>query len=280
MEGGLVRLRAIVDHLTPSERKIALYILEHPERIVQASVAQLSEWSGGSTAAIIRLCKSMDVSGFQELKLKVAGDLHGTDTNYEYNEIRPHDSIQSIINSISSNYIQSIKDTVKILDVNLIEKAVEALLHANRIFFFGMGASNLIAIDAQYKFMRINKTSFSFADPHIQISSATTLKQDDVVVGISYSGETDFVVKCLKHARKSGSTTISITRLSDNTLSSYADIPIKMTSTEKEIRSGALSSRITQLNVIDILYLGVVSRNYEESIDYLQKSRKAVHEKE
>jgi DNA-binding MurR/RpiR family transcriptional regulator len=279
MEGGLIRLRAILNVLTPSERKIAQYIVDHPEQIVQASVAQLSEWSGGSSAAIIRLCKSLGVSGFQELKLKVAGDLIGQN-KLEYNEIQPYDSMQSIINSVSANHIQSIEDTMKILDPELIEKAVEAILRANRVFFYGMGASNLIATDAQYKFLRINKTCFSFGDPHIQVSSATTLKEDDTVIGISYSGETEHVVSCLKLAQARGATTISITKLGNNSLCEYSHIPLMTSSTENEIRSGATSSRITQLNVIDILYLGVVSRNYDASITYLEKSRRAVHGKE
>ncbi|TXK83608.1 MurR/RpiR family transcriptional regulator [Paenibacillus sp. N3.4] len=277
MDGGLVRLREILGDITPSEKKIAKYILQHPEQTVQMSVALLAEASGGSPAAIIRLCKSMSVTGFQELKLKVAGDLQGNKA-FNYKEIQPDDSIENIINSVSSNNIQSIKDTVKILDVSMISKAVDALQNANRIFFYGIGASNLIAMDAQYKFLRISRMSFSFADPHLQIGSSTSLQENDVAVGISYSGETAQVISCLNYARECNATTISITKWGTNTLSSYADIPLMITSTENEIRSGATSSRITQLNVIDILYLGVASRSYDQSVTHLEKSRKAIRE--
>ena len=133
MKGGLVRLRALLDDLTPSERKIGAYILEHPQETVQSSVAQLSERSGGSPAAIIRLCKSLGVNGFQELKLKIAGDLQ-TNEQYQYTEIRPKDSVESIIQHVSTNNIQSIKDTVHILDSKLVDQAVNMLDKANRIF--------------------------------------------------------------------------------------------------------------------------------------------------
>lgn len=277
MKGGLVRLRALLDDLTPSERKIGAYILEHPQETVQSSVAQLSERSGGSPAAIIRLCKSLGVTGFQELKLKIAGDLQ-TNEQYQYTEIRPKDSVESIISHVSTNNIQSIKDTVHILEPRLVDQAVNMLNEANRIFFYGVGASNLIALDAHYKFMRINRTSFSFADPHMQISSATTLREDDVVVCISYSGETSNVISCLKHAREGGAGTISITKWGSNTLSSLADVPLMITSMESDIRSGATSSRIAQLNVIDILYLAIASRGYNQSVQYLEKSRQAIQE--
>lgn len=112
----------------------------------------------------------------------------------------------------------------------------------------------------------------------MQISSATTLREDDAVVCISYSGETSNVISCLKHAHDGGAATISITKWGSNTLSSMADVPLMITSTESDIRSGATSSRIAQLNVIDILYLAIASRDYNQSVEYLEKSRQAILE--
>ncbi len=277
MNGGLVRLREVYASITPSEKKVADYILNHPEKLIDLSVAQLAKESGGSQAAIIRLCKSLGLKGYQELKIKVLGDLYDSEPD-GYHEIRPKDSIAAIINNVSGNNIQSIKDTVKILDSAMVERAVQAIHQAQRVFFFGLGASNLIAQDAQYKFMRINKTCFSFPDPHMQLTSAVTLTGDDAAVGISYSGETAHVIACLKNARENGAVTLSITKYGNNSVSAHADIPLFISSTENEIRSGAMSSRITQLNVIDILYLGVASLNYEKSRFYLEKSKEAIDE--
>ncbi|AJY75480.1 MurR/RpiR family transcriptional regulator [Paenibacillus beijingensis] len=276
MNGGLVRLREIMNDITPSERKVADYILANPQDLVTMSVAELSWHSGGSQAAVIRLCKSAGFKGYQELKLKVAGDLQQQGEGGGYQEINPTDSIERIIENVSNNNIQSIRDTLKILNPDHITKAVEALLRASRIYFYGIGASNLIAVDAQHKFMRINKTSFSFDDPHMQLVSSVMLSKDDVVVGISYSGESVTTLECVRKARELGATTITITRYGNTSLSQLADIPLFISSTENEIRSGATSSRITQLNVIDILYLCVASREYDKSVAYLEKSRSIV----
>ncbi|WP_090675465.1 MurR/RpiR family transcriptional regulator [Paenibacillus tianmuensis] len=280
MHGGLVRLREILEGLNPSEKKVAEYVLAHPGRMIELSVAQLAEASGASQAAIIRLCKSMGVKGYQDFKLKVAGDLRETGGVQGYQEIRPQDSIATIVQHVSNNNIQSIHDTVKILDLEQVSKAVQALHQAKRIYFFGIGASNLIGQDAQQKFLRINRTCFCFADPHVQLASAVTLTEEDVAVGISYSGETKEVIAALKAARENGAVTIGITKYGSTTLTQYTDIPLCISSTENEIRSGAMSSRITQLNVIDILYLGVASNNYEQSAMYLDRSRQAIRELE
>ena len=260
---------------------MAAYILEHPHEMIEQSVAQLAANSGASQAAIVRLCKSLGVKSYQELKLKVAGDLQEqrqSEADTGYRDIRPNDSIEAIIRNVSDNNIQSIRDTVKILDAAALERAVAALDGAKRIFFFGVGASNLIAMDAQQKFLRINKTSLSFPDPHVQLTSAVTMTPEDAAVGISYSGETREIVRALSIAKEHGSRTISITKYGDNAVSRTADIPLFTSSSETEIRSGAMASRISQLNVIDILYIGVASRNYEKSVQYLEESRRAIRQ--
>lgn len=276
MNGGLVRLREVYDTLNPSERKVATFILQYPNQMIELSGSELAAKSGASQAAIVRLCKTMGLKGYQDLRLKVAGDLQEPEKSGGYQEISPDDSIATIIQNVSNNNIQSIRDTLKILDVEMVEKAVELLHQAKRIYFFGVGASNLIAMDAQQKLLRINKVSFSFADPHVQLTAAVTLTEEDAAVFISYSGETAEVIRAAALAKESGCKSISITKYGESTLSKHVDIPLFTSSTENEIRSGAMSSRITQLNVIDILYLGVASRNYEQSVKYLEQTRKAI----
>jgi DNA-binding MurR/RpiR family transcriptional regulator len=283
VNGGLVRLKELFHSLTPSEKKVAEYILSHPDHMIELSIAQLAESSGASQAAIVRLCKSMGLKGYQDLKIKVAGDLQlqqHTPAGNGYQEIRPGESVQNIIQYVSSNNVQSILDTVKILDPVKVTQAVEALVKAKRIFFYGMGASNLIALDAQQKFLRINRNAFAFADPHVQLTSTVTLSADDVAVGISYSGETRQIISALKSAKNHGAATISISKYGHNALSSYADYPLFISSTEHEIRSGAMASRISQFTVIDMLYLGVASQGYEESVQYLEESRKLIQDLE
>lgn len=278
MNGGIVRLREILDDITPSERKVADFILQHPGEMIGLSIAELSRRSGGSQAAVVRLCKSAGFKSYQELMLKVAGDLQeGQEEPGGYQEIRPHDSVDAIIHNVTNNNIQSIRNTVKVLDKHMVEQAIGALGRAERIFFFGIGASNLIAQDAQHKFLRINKPSFSFADPHLQLTTSVLLTERDAAVGISYSGKTDYVISGMKAAKEAGAVTICITKYGNSPLSEIADIQLYTSSTENDIRSGATASRITQLNIIDMLYLGVASRSYDQSVDYLEKSRAMIN---
>src|SRR5690606_14827836 len=95
----------------------------------------------------------------------------------------------------------------------------------------------------------------------------------------SFSGETVEVVNLMEIANKRRMKTISITKYGANPVSELAQIPL-FTSARKEatFRSGATSSRIAQLHVIDILYMTVVTKTYENSIQYIDQTRTAIDE--
>ena len=277
MKGILIKLEESLKQLTPSERKAAQYILEHPEEVLNQTVAELSQKSGASQAAIIRLCKSLNIEGYPELKLKVAADFYQNEIR-GYKDVSRDDSVKTMIQSVINNTIHSIHETATLIDEEEIINAVQALSHAEKIHFYGVGASNLVAQDAQRKFLRINKLCMSFNDHHLQVACASSLTEKDVAVAISYSGKTPEVALALKHAKQAGATTISITNSGDCELNTYADISLYVASTQSNIKAGATTSRISQMIIIDVLFHGVLNLTFDQSIMYLEKSRQAVRE--
>ena len=278
LKGGLRLIKETIDTISPSERLAAQYILENPEKMVGMTVSELAEASGASQSAVIRLCKSLGLKGYQDLKLRVAGDLQNPTPGEEYKEISPTSDMKTIIASVSNNNVYSINETLNILDPEKMEEAVRLLEKAGRIDFYGTGASQLVAQDAQHKFMRINKTCTAYSDTHLQLTSAVTLTENDVAVAFSHSGETIQVIECIKAAKENGAKTIGITRYGANTIGNLVDVHIETLSTESDIRSAATSSRIVQLNIVDILYIAVAGHSYNESLAYLNKSRKAINQ--
>ncbi|TMV46905.1 MurR/RpiR family transcriptional regulator [Paenibacillus mesophilus] len=276
MNGGLVALKAILDQLKPSERKVADYILEYPKDVVKLSVQKLAEYSGVSEATIIRLSKTMNMKGFQELKLRIAGDLSSNLPSGTYEEIKMGATVEEIIQAVSNNNKQSIQDTVSVLSSEEVEKAAEALSKARKIDVYGMGASAVIAQDIHQKLSRINWWCQAYADFHAQLTSAVTLTENDVAFGISYSGQTDEIIQSLTEAKKQGATIITLTKFGSSPVAELGDIRLFTSSVEQSIRSGAMASRIAQLNVVDILFLTIASRQQDKVIPLLDKTRLAV----
>lgn len=270
-------MQEILDELKPSERKVAQFILAHPEDVVKLSVQKLAELSGVSEATIIRLARSLNMKGYQELKLRIAGDLNKQSAAVgSYQEIMMEGSVDSIMQAVSWNNIQSIQDTLSVLSSAEVSRAADALSRARKIDVYGVGASAVIAEDIKQKLSRINLWCEAYSDFHAQLTSAVHLSEQDVAFGISYSGQTEDIIQSLTEAKQQGATIISLTKFGSSPVADLANIRLFTSSVEKSVRSGAMASRIAQLNVIDILFIAMVSRQQENVIPLLEKTRLAV----
>jgi DNA-binding MurR/RpiR family transcriptional regulator len=277
MTGGLVMLSEMHSKLPPSERKIALYILENPQDSISLTASELGKRSSTSSAAVIRLCKSLDLKGFQDLKLRIAGDLQKTKVE-GFRDIEPNETVETIIEKMTNNSVHTIHETAELLVTEELERAVNVLKNAGTIHFFGVGASSIIAQDAQQKFLRIDKNATAFADLHMCATLVANAQKNDVVMGISFSGKTFEVAKILELANKKGVHTISLTKYGSSLVTDQADIKLYTSGTrEPTFRSGATSSRIAQLHVIDILFMCVASQEYEETISHLDETREMIN---
>lgn len=276
MTGGLVMLTEMRSSLPPSEKKIANYMIQHPKEVISLTANEIGKRSDTSGAAVIRLCKSLGLKGLPDLKLRIAGDLQKTKES-GLRDIEPNESVISIIDKMTTNTIQTIQETAELLDTHQLEKAVQALRKARKIHFFGIGASSIIAQDAMQKLLRIDKTAYAFSDLHMAATLVSTGDEQDVAVGISFSGQTREVKQFLEIANSRGMTTISLCKYGQSIVSEQADIPLYTSATkEPTFRSGATSSRIAQLQVIDILFMCVASHQYEETVTHLHETRAAI----
>ncbi len=270
----MLRIQEMMSNLTNKEQQIASYILDYSGDVVHMSIDELASACNVSVSSVVRLCKTLGYSGYKELCRVLSMDLAlNQQENITYTDVRPGDSIHNIIRSVSMNSVKAIENTMAVLDEAELEKAVEVISRARRVDFYGVGTSGTVALDAHNKFLRINKISIASADSHLQVLAATTLSPEDVVVLISYTGETKDILETADVIIQTGATIISITRYGRNPLSDRANIRLCSSASETLIRSATMGSRIGQLSIIDMLYTAVVSRDYDIARTHIDKTR-------
>jgi DNA-binding MurR/RpiR family transcriptional regulator len=274
--GGLKMIQNMLEQLPASERKIAEFILDNPQAILNSTVHDIGLQANTSGAAVIRLCKSLGLNGFQDLKVRIAGDLVKP-VEQGYRDIEPGESFFSIAQKTTSNSIQSIRDSEEMINYDELERAVHTLSTAQNVHFFGIGASNIIARDAQQKLLRVHKNATAFSDTHLVATLIANANKDDLVFGISHSGETPEVIKVMALAKERGVKTISLTKYGQSSVSALADIKLFTAySGEAPFRSAATSSRLAQLYIMDILFLSMATVQYEDTIHSIDKTREAI----
>jgi len=270
----LIKIRDMKDSLTPVEKMLADYILANVSEIPHLSIKNLAKASKTSDASVLRFCKTMGYGGYRSFIVSISTSIGSMNDEQkdQYTDIQPGDDLSTIISNISLNNCRSIEDTQSVLDRNEVAKAVKLLRGSNRIVFFGIGASGLVCQDAEQKFSRINKMCHAYTDGHSQLTAATLLGKGDVAIFISYSGDTVEILDTLEIAKKNGAHIIAITKINKSELADKANVLLGISTPEVTIRSGAMGSRIAMLTVIDILFAGVASAEYQNVKKYLTKT--------
>lgn len=277
-------VRARLEELRPSERRIAESLLADPSAFATRSVAEIAEGASTSTTTVVRFTRKIGYDRFKDFRHDLTEEnlrerLALAGTNAQSPDIVAGDTLDDIVAKVAANESLSIADTAQALDTEALTRAAAAVAGARRVDIFGVGASSIVAVDLQRKLSRIGRVALEWPDPHAAWTAAAILDQHAVAVAISHSGATADTVDFLRLAARSGATTIAITNHAESTLASSADIVLQTAARETAFRSGALGSRIAQLMVVDCLFIGVAQVDYEASTAALQRTFDAVRER-
>lgn len=259
------------------ELELAQYILENAEEVTHMSISELAKRSGTSTATVTRFSKALQCSGFPDLKMRLSTDLASKPDRGVYQDIVQGNSLHAVISAIEANHLRSISDTTKSIDIQSLSTAIDKLNQARKIDIYGVATSGVIAQDFYQKLIRIGKSATAFSDSHMQITSASSLTNEDVAVAISYSGETIETVDALRCAKEHGAFTISLSKYGKTTLSQEAHIALFSSSLEEGMRRGDMASRIAQLHMIDILFTGMITREFQPYVNNLEQSYQMIN---
>jgi len=270
-----VRMKQYSEDFTQSEQKISEYILKNQEEVVNLSAQELGEKTGTSPASIVRFSRKLGFSGFGELKIEIAKTTSSEDEELD-TIISPKDSVSDIAEKVVNRAVTSLKETYSLINIKDLEESINLMREAETIYLFGIGASSLVAMDLMYKLVRINKRVIFNIDSHLQLAAVVHITNKDVAIGISYSGKTREVNEGIIRAKEKGAKVISITNCNKNPLSSISDISLNIPNEERQLRFGAISSRMDQLALIDILFLGVAIGNFDKIEDMLMETKEIV----
>jgi DNA-binding MurR/RpiR family transcriptional regulator len=265
---------------TTTEKKVADYILEHIKDVIYMSITDLADACNVGESSVFRFCKTMRLKGYQEFKIVLAHSISlDEETPQLSGKITMKDTIGELSSKILSTNVSALTETFNLINENDISDAIDSMIKANRIHFFGVGSSLMTAMEAKNKFMRIiNKTECSI-DSHLQIMSAALMTESDVAILISYSGSTKDTIEVAKVAKERGAKIISITRFAKSPLTSYSDITLLCGANEGPLQGGSLSAKISQLYLLDLLYFEYFKRTNKESILNKESTAKSVIEK-
>ncbi|MET0695155.1 MAG: MurR/RpiR family transcriptional regulator [Propionibacteriaceae bacterium] len=272
----LIRVRGAMPNLRPAEQRVAQAVLADPARVSESSITSVARQCSTSETTVLRFCRAIGLAGYPELRIALARAAQWEESGHGgqpiTGQISATDSLEDVVSKITNADARAIEDTAAAMDLGVLKAAVDAVIRARRIDIYGSAASALVGQDLHHKLHRIGLVSFMWTEPHLALTSAAVLQKGDVAVGISHTGTTIDTIDMLRVARRRGATTLAITNFDGSPITEEADLLLVTAARETTFRSGAMSSRIAQLAIIDCLFAGVAQRSYDQAIQALEST--------
>ena len=265
------------DNLSNSEKAVLDYLIANKGTLKDLSVEGIAEATYTSPASVVRMCKKLGYNGFKEFKVDyiLANSKIEIPKDVEYQDvILMRENNEKSGRKAIENNIRALEDTLKLYSEKSLEKAAEIIMTARKTLLFGKGSSYLACKDLQMKLRRIDRFCIAQDDLHEQMIDITFADERDVVILISNSGETEEIVKSGIVARENNAKIISIVRAGKSLLSDIADLVLYTSALEGEFRSAAMTSRISQMAMIDALFTECAYFDLNRSVRKLERTYK------
>lgn len=271
------RIHLLDNKLTDVEKRIAAYILAHPEEVISATAKEIGEQTQSSAPSVVRFIKKIGYSSVNEFKLSINSEKNEK-REQKYDDVNLADSFEVTKRKLCNNAILTLEETSEVLKQEQIKTIVHLLEEKEVLFVFGIGASSIIAEDIYQKWGRIGKIIFFEKDLHILSAMLSSHQANSAIWLVSNSGQTREVIKAAQIAKKINIPIIAQTMLGKNPLSKLADHLIQ-TSIPKEafLRSAATNSLVAQLLVVDTIFYSFLQNN-EQYFEKIYNSRKLIEE--
>ncbi len=260
------------EHLTAAERQFAAYLEEHTGAVLQSSLQEVLTNAYVSKSMLLRFCKKLGLSGFKELKLRLAQESSqlpdAVDANFPFTE---KDSQKKISQRLQQLYANTIQDTMACLQLDQLWEIVLRLQKARHIAIFAQAQNSTLAENFQLRLMGLgHRVSFNEAE-YKQRCEALMADKDSVALILSYSGHIAFLSDLLKIFRERQVTTIWIGRAGNRQLEKATDYQLYISDKENlRHRIAQFASNLAMQYTLDLLYSCLFKANYQKNLQYIK----------
>ncbi|WP_342046203.1 MurR/RpiR family transcriptional regulator [Bacillus sp. OTU530] len=265
MENPILKLKEKVSELTETQRKVADYIIKNPLDVAFLTVDQLAGIVGTSTTTIMRLTFSLGYSGYTEFQKGLQEILRNRAAPQTRLEVNLKDLNQSDLwIRCAENQLQNIQSTVEMIPAETLDKTLEMIVSAERIFCTSVRSGLPVA---QYLTFGLNRLlgncDLIVADLSDWVDKGADLTSSDLVIAASFPRYARRIVEFVMTAKEKNAQVISITDSYSSPLVKYSDLILPCSSSSIAFHNSAISSMF----VADYL-ISAVAIKYQEKVKY------------
>ncbi|WP_102346055.1 MurR/RpiR family transcriptional regulator [Bacillus sp. Marseille-P3661] len=278
MSNVIDRVKKLLPTLPATLKRIANVVIDDPEFVVKDNLNGLAIKSKTSDAAVVRFAKRVGYKGFRDLQISLAYELGDSHTQMDQ-EIGLHASIETIVNVSSNANIHAVTESREFLNYTSVEKVINIIKKARIVHIFAQGINYSTGIDLSYNLMKLGILCNVYNDSYMHAVAGAISSPDDVALAISHRGSNKEVIESLTIARQHHAKTIALTTRVNSPITKIADISLCVAEKEIVFQGEPLTSRMSMMHLVDILFLGIAANMDGKSLQRLKEVKEVLNEK-
>lgn len=255
------------ENMSDINRLLANFFINSGREIEKLSARTIASKIFVDPSTVTRFCQFIGFSGYSEFKSAFLIELDYLERNFQ--DIDPNfpfnkgDNINKIASKIATLYKETVEDSLSLLHHDVLRTATQIISNASLIYMAMVGDSFEMAETFKNRMVKIGKTVIVERRTDNLYYDACQVPKDACFMLISYSGETELLIKVAKVLKNQQIPTVVLTSFGDNTLASMFDNVIRLSTREKLVENvGNFSSLISISFVLDALYASIFQTNY------------------
>jgi DNA-binding MurR/RpiR family transcriptional regulator len=252
--------------------------LHNPGLLIRDKVSDVAAACNCDNAQIIRFCQKLGFKGFSDMKRAMSHDLIPLQTNIDNISLNKGSGFSRLMEDFRKDYLQTINDTILMCDEKVIPNVVEKIKKARKIMLCGLGASGIVCEDLQMKLVHMGYPAFFNSNQTLNKMMCSLLEKNDLMIVISFSGKNKEILQYAQVAKSNNCPIVVITNYSNSPLALLSDMLLLTSSQEDDFRIGAMTSRLSQLMIVDILSVTLALKDIKKTEKNLAKTHTVLTE--
>ncbi|WP_312447209.1 MurR/RpiR family transcriptional regulator [Lacrimispora sp.] len=202
-----------------AEKKVADYVLEHPQEAVDANVSELAKASGVSDATVVRMCHHLGYKGYYQFRLMLAKDV-GRDEGEEIEELQ---NTPNPVMKIFQKYVNSLTAVAESINEEDMKSCVNLIKSCKQAHILAVGNTTPLALYMGFRLGRLGVKCTNDISPEYFLNHVNLADKEDIIIAISQSGSSRQVIQGMELAKEKGLKMMAITGYRQSPISELAD---------------------------------------------------------
>ncbi len=257
------------DSLSPSQRKVARFLLEGGIGAIHLTITEIADAVGVNPSTVVRTAQALGFEGFPELQSGLRGQFLNQAKIAQRMQIGSQQLLEDLsaadqeeahlLNTVLRDEVQTLLDLPQHVPTRIFDQALDMVDQAEHVYIIGLGASYPLALNFGIV-LRYIRPDTTVLTPGIDPIAAqlTPLKEDDLIFSLCFARYTRETLTVMDVGRQRGAAVLTVTDSHVSPAATRSDLALIV-----PYRLRLYSNTVALFALLDAI-LGALSLRYPE----------------